>query len=913
MAVIPVQFQLIGNTVTGGGAGPIPSNVFLLDGRDGGQIAYGGTQAGDNLALFSTTDSTRGKITLEDILEIDSIASHVRVYNKLVSDPSLLELYNTKDTPWVTNDRLAILKFIGNALSGLFTQAQITANYREVDPAFDPDKTYTDLKIYNNTGLQGLQEVIRINSGDFTGYGGYAYNRFILNPALTLNDYAIIAAILQPQIALPAILKLANVASGTGINQGLMLGVNSDGVPYTEVANDEEFKFYQGIDFTANQYPAVRIKRRSDLGTLVGVLSSIGLGIPSDPRSRIHFSNGFPGISQLENTGIEGSPYNDRLSDGPHKIYYRFTGKEGATVISVAQIDFEQSDYPTNLRKGRLVLRTNNGTDTEDPSSKIAIDSDGNIGQDTNPETLSARINIGQSSIQRAHLNLAGTIQPSAPQLGDIYRTSKGINFFTDSFIVAPSLPAKAYNLIAPQIDNVYIFDLTDFPAPVGGKIYLEPKNYIISNPSGIFTPFPLVLPLDENVTIEGNSLGAATPGMTLFETADIGTGLLLLRNIILLDVTGGFPTPGTATLFDINAITAPEVSLLALQGVAIRGFGSLGSLVGIRMHASAVDIGIILGGLTFNNNVATGFFNSSINTLGIPAPFSFLTYLGTQPVIQINANALVSDANQTIFNFDSALITQAAAIVGNTIVPGNGVFAAGSKRQDDIYFTFRANSGLGDSRAAAYFNSLNPVPVLTTLSQDEIKRVNATYITADPAVAERFTLFANGSIEYIGLEAQNLEVVASISGNVDTGVDVAINFYFARGNTLNTITSFADAGGGQVTVSTSLDHVYSNGDRIIIEDTVNYNGEYTIANVTANTFEITATFVATETGSHYQALIFTKASNGFDSNGRDKNTSLNFQVTDIQTNDVGFLCVENISGGDDWETVDIQVTVQGG
>lgn len=55
-------------------------------------------------------------------------------------------------------------------------------------------------------------------------------------------------------------------------------------------------------------------------------------------------------------------------------------------------------------------------------------------------------------------------------------------------------------------------------------------------------------------------------------------------------------------------------------------------------------------------------------------------------------------------------------------------------------------------------------------------------------------------------------------------------------------ITAYADAGGGQVTV-TSNTHGMSNGEDITISGTVHYDGTYTISNVAANTFEITATW----------------------------------------------------------------------
>jgi len=59
-------------------------------------------------------------------------------------------------------------------------------------------------------------------------------------------------------------------------------------------------------------------------------------------------------------------------------------------------------------------------------------------------------------------------------------------------------------------------------------------------------------------------------------------------------------------------------------------------------------------------------------------------------------------------------------------------------------------------------------------------------------------------------------------------------------------ITVFADAGGGQVTV-TSNGHGLSTGTRIGITGTTNYNGAFTIANALVNTFEITATWVAND------------------------------------------------------------------
>jgi len=60
----------------------------------------------------------------------------------------------------------------------------------------------------------------------------------------------------------------------------------------------------------------------------------------------------------------------------------------------------------------------------------------------------------------------------------------------------------------------------------------------------------------------------------------------------------------------------------------------------------------------------------------------------------------------------------------------------------------------------------------------------------------------------------------------------------------LEVITAFADAGGGEVTV-TSAAHGQSNGTSVTISETRNYDGTYVISNVTSNTFDITHAWVA--------------------------------------------------------------------
>jgi len=96
---------------------------------------------------------------------------------------------------------------------------------------------------------------------------------------------------------------------------------------------------------------------------------------------------------------------------------------------------------------------------------------------------------------------------------------------------------------------------------------------------------------------------------------------------------------------------------------------------------------------------------------------------------------------------------------------------------------------------------------------------------------------------------------VANVQGVADSaaiGVMCFINNTTATTYTAQAadgvITTVADAGGGNITI-TSTAHGLSGSDEVVILGTTSYNGTYTIVSTTTNTFDVTATFVATETG----------------------------------------------------------------
>jgi len=87
----------------------------------------------------------------------------------------------------------------------------------------------------------------------------------------------------------------------------------------------------------------------------------------------------------------------------------------------------------------------------------------------------------------------------------------------------------------------------------------------------------------------------------------------------------------------------------------------------------------------------------------------------------------------------------------------------------------------------------------------------------------------------------------------IKDGTEVDYRYYSAYDAALKferSITAVADAGGGDITVTTSAQHPLYAGDEVTISGTTSYDDTYTVVSrPTGTTFTVTATFVATETG----------------------------------------------------------------
>jgi len=130
----------------------------------------------------------------------------------------------------------------------------------------------------------------------------------------------------------------------------------------------------------------------------------------------------------------------------------------------------------------------------------------------------------------------------------------------------------------------------------------------------------------------------------------------------------------------------------------------------------------------------------------------------------------------------------------------------------------------------------------------------------ASESISLQGTQFSSsfGATSYADTSLKEDDPRLVVSDNAGVGAEsIIVGAYTMQNNALITtiarkaadeiITAFADAGGGQITV-TCPGHTAGNGEEVIIDDSI-YDGTYIVSDAVADTFKITATFTVTGTG----------------------------------------------------------------
>jgi len=125
-----------------------------------------------------------------------------------------------------------------------------------------------------------------------------------------------------------------------------------------------------------------------------------------------------------------------------------------------------------------------------------------------------------------------------------------------------------------------------------------------------------------------------------------------------------------------------------------------------------------------------------------------------------------------------------------------------------------------------------------------------------------------NGTYIISSVAENSFNIIATFVSS-QFGVLETSTWVFGASKRNVSITSISDAGGGQVTI-TSAGHGLKNGEIAFITETMNYGGVYKVSNVALNTFEVTATFMGTESGK-FNAPSYLECNDGVEASVRYK------------------------------------------
>lgn len=357
----------------------------------------------------------------------------------------------------------------------------------------------------------------------------------------------------------------------------------------------------------------------------------------------------------------------------------------------------------------------------------------------------------------------------------------------------------------ALKIDNSSDTDL--FNVRNDGVIRNLGKNIVANNEIIVNTVNDLPTPTDT-----GDGLGLAHR-LESNKKYKIGNTIVLLYPIV----------PNNNTIYSDLGIAL----VYAGSGAFIRGNGT--TQIGITQFDRVI--------ITSATGTNSAFSITDSGTLSI----DYLIVKDINPGIVDNADRVY--IRNSIFENPKSTFTLADL----DVVYWQGVFLAENAPIGDAFVTLTDNIGV------ASFQNVEAQPILgdSFINIDSATftgKVQLSYVETRLVYGGIF--FKAGSLDQTDPKVEARDCVP-ISDSQTIG-----SLYMERNTTITnptikgetgTITAFADAGGGQITV-TSAGHGLSNGAVVwLLDDT--YTGKYTISNVATDTFEITTTYSGTSTG----------------------------------------------------------------
>lgn len=395
----------------------------------------------------------------------------------------------------------------------------------------------------------------------------------------------------------------------------------------------------------------------------------------------------------------------------------------------------------------------------------------------------------------------------------------------------------------------------TDFPAPSGGIIQLQPATIYDLKLGNVTVANSLRWPEDGNCKIQ-NGVITYTDSGTLFDSLEMGDNVKRLHDVTIICTGGG-------TVFDCTG-TTPEGALV-IDNMLIKSAGSLGMLSGITFSAHTIRMLSFGTGLELNNMSLVDM--TRIQMAGTNQSTTFLNFTGTtQGKITLASISPEINTNEYLFDFNTG-ITYDGVSCTNTVVAFSGsadktnIFASGSNTQKTIGFNFSGGVHVPRSTVSAIIGFQDNTTE-TVIDQELVPvRINGTYTDG---FEERTTYTSDGKIIYTGLEDTTIKVDAYVSIEPVTGVNVKMGVYLALTHAETYEVTFTN---GTNTVN-RVGHGLENGTSIRLSTTNTLPAEmrddqfYWVVNKTDDTFQVSRTeggaaysFTDDGTGTHYYSL----------------------------------------------------------
>ena len=441
--------------------------------------------------------------------------------------------------------------------------------------------------------------------------------------------------------------------------------------------------------------------------------------------------------------------------------------------------------------------------------------------------------------------------------------------------------------------DNTYLIEQeSDFPVQDATTITLSTGLY--NSNATIVTSKRLVIPAGANVFIRGTNAfyaGIVYTGTGNFISDEDFSSISFIETFISCPASG-------SSVFNIVPSTTKTGSIFFVRSslVDCDNIGTIKNIDNVSIDFSAfTDIG---SGIVFDSVRLIAILNTQSNSWKDQVT-SHITVQGICEQFISNGFATKPESNETIFDFKSTLTIDTSSITASpvSLVNGGSVFASGSKDGSNVEFIVDGSKNIPPSQTKAELFITTPAATTFTAADTPLLCAGTW---ADSA--ERFTTTAAGRATYTGTENVTVEInwnPSSIAGSINQDV----TYYISKGNlTTDTITAVTDQGGGTVRITTGNEHGIStldergNTQKVAIIGTTSYNGSYTITVIDSTNFDITATFVATETGNWQEIIGRSSSTNTIASTTKAGNTGVQTSVS-IVTGDYIETFLENNSG----------------